>query len=305
MECGDGSLMNYIMPAAPPKISIVTPSFNQGKFLEETLLSVIGQNYPNLEYIVMDGGSTDSSADIIRKYQDKLTYWVSSPDQGQYDAINRGFARSTGEIMAWLNSDDKFTPWAFQVVSEIFSEHPEIEWLTTAYPLHWDAQGRAVSCGYNGGFGREGFFRGEHLPGCGWHSRCYVQQESTFWRRSLWERAGARLDTSFSLAGDFELWARFYKHAELYAVETPLGGFRSHSAQKTANHMEKYLEQARRAFFLHGGKPPSKAGKFIYSRVAKLINFLQRRYDRRVPTLPATKLCAYRLQEGGWKIKKT
>ena len=267
------------------------------------MLSVLGQNYPHLEYIVMDGGSTDGSAEIIRKHQDRLAHWVSAPDDGQYDAINRGFARSTGEVMAWLNSDDKFTPWALPVVGEIFAEHPEIEWLTTAFPLHWDINGRAVGCGFNGGYSREGFFRGEHLPAQGWHARGWIQQESTFWRRSLWERAGGRIDTSFSLAGDFELWARFYKFAELYAVETPLGGFRMHDAQKTGSQMEKYLEQARRAFFLHGGKPPSTFQNFTAKRLGKLARFFQRQYDKRLQIYPANKLCLHNGPEGGWRVK--
>ncbi len=293
------------MSSPLPKISIVTPSFNQAAFLEETLLSVFEQNYPALEYIVMDGGSNDGSDDIIRKYQDRLTHWESAPDKGQYDAINRGFAQSTGEVMAWLNSDDKLTPWALKVVGEIFAEHPEIEWLTTAYPMHWDIYGRATHCGYNGGYSREGFFRGEHLPFGHWHARGWIQQESTFWRRSLWERAGGGLDPSFSLAGDLELWARFYKHAELCAVATPLGGFRVHPAQKTALRAEDYSEQAKRAFLLHGGRIPSRAQNFVNGWLAKLIRFLQRRYDRRLNGLPGAKLCFHRGMEGGWNIMDT
>src|SRR5215469_5586779 len=96
-----------------PKISIVTPSFNQAEFLEETIRSVLDQNYPNLEYVVVDGGSTDGSVDIIKKYAHRLAWWVSEPDDGQYAAINKGFKHSSGEIMAWINSDDKYLPWTF------------------------------------------------------------------------------------------------------------------------------------------------------------------------------------------------
>jgi len=287
-----------------PKISIVTPSFKHGAFLEEAIQSVLNQNYPHLEYIVMDGGSNDGSVDIIRKYEDRLAHWVSAPDQGQYDAINRGFARTTGEIMAWLNSDDKYCPWAFSIVGEIFADFPEIEWLTTLYPVIWDEKGRAVELEANSGFSREGFLRGENLPGCGWYARNFIQQESTFWRRSLWERAGGRLDTSYSLAGDFELWARFNKTAELYAVGTPLGGYRRHGVQITSTRMTQYLEQAAKAFFRHGGRTPSRLQTFLLSKTAKVLRFLQRKYDHRMAAYPANKHCLYRGREGGWRIKE-
>src|SRR4029078_6980481 len=127
-----------------PRLSIVTPSFNQGQFLEETISSVFDQDYEKLEYIVMDGGSTDRSIEIIKKYSDRLTYWGSEPDQGQYAASNKGVARRTEEMMAWLNRDDKYTPWAFSVVTEIFSSFPEIEWLTSVHPVRWNEHGQAV-----------------------------------------------------------------------------------------------------------------------------------------------------------------
>jgi len=229
-----------------PTISIVTPSYNQGQFLEEAIQSVLSQDYPNLEYVVMDGGSTDASVDIIRKYESKLTYWRSAPDGGQYDAINQGFARTTGEIMAWLNSDDAYLPWTLSVVGNVFSALPEVGWITTLYPLQWDRRGRAVECGRRDGYSRHAFFRGRYVP---LFSQCpegCIQQESTFWRRSLWEQTGARVDASLRLAGDFELWARFFRCVELYGVNTPLGGFRIHPAQKTAQHLEAYSREAER-----------------------------------------------------------
>ena len=110
--------MNY------PRISIVTPSFNQGKYIEQTIQSVLSQNYPNLEYIIIDGGSTDGTVEIIKKYEQQLTYWISEPDKGQTDAINKGFAKCTGEIFNWINSDDYYSPNSLHIVAEVFSENP-------------------------------------------------------------------------------------------------------------------------------------------------------------------------------------
>ncbi|WP_322508462.1 glycosyltransferase family 2 protein, partial [Anaerolinea sp.] len=106
-------------------VNIVTPSFNQARFLEETMLSVLHQDYPHIEYIVVDGGSTDGSVDIIRRYADRLAWWVSEPDRGQTDAINKGFAHAHGEILAWLNSDDTYQPGAVRAAVEALEKHPE------------------------------------------------------------------------------------------------------------------------------------------------------------------------------------
>ena len=227
-----------------PAIAIVTPSFNQAQFLEEAIRSVLDQEYPRLEYVVIDGGSSDGSADIVRRYGDRLAYWVSEPDGGQYEAINKGFARTSGEIMAWLNSDDKYTPWTFSVVASIFSAFPEIEWLTSVFPVGWNQHGQAVAVDFTGGFSRQAFARGANFPVRGSYGRRWIQQESTFWRRSLWERAGGRLDTSLRMAADFELWARFFDHAELFGAEALLGGFRSHGDQKSVLFRDRYLAEA-------------------------------------------------------------
>ena len=238
-----------------PHISIVTPSYNQGQFLEETILSVLDQDYPNLEYIIVDGGSTDGSVDIIRRYEHRLAYWVSEPDGGQYDAINRGFARSSGDVMAWINADDKYCPWAFATVAEIFAQCPEVEWLTTASPIEWDRRGLPFNCTRVPGYTLQGL-SGYPRAGPNW-----IQQESTFWRRSLWERVGSRVDASLKWAADVELWVRFWQHAELCSTVVPLAGFRRHKAQKTSLHLEDYLDEASSILRRYGRRPPGKLGR--------------------------------------------
>lgn len=217
-----------------PRITVVTPSYNQGRFLQACMRSVLGQQYPNLEYIVIDGGSTDGSVEIIKSFEKDLAYWVSEPDAGHYDALNKGFRHATGDVFAWLNSDDMYTPWAFAVVADIFRRLPEVQWLSTIYPLFWNEADAATLCTELRGFDRLAVLR----RGIG------VQQESTFWRRSLWERAGGALDASFKLAGDLNLWARFWEHAELYGVAVPLGGIRRHGSQRHVKHFEEYMVEA-------------------------------------------------------------
>ncbi|MEW6192538.1 MAG: glycosyltransferase family 2 protein [Bacillota bacterium] len=285
-----------------PKISIVTPSYNQAPFLEEAIISVLNQAYPNLEYVIIDGGSTDGSVDIIRKYENYLTYWVSEPDAGQYDAVNKGFAKTTGDIMAWLNSDDKYTPWAFQVVGHIFSALPEVEWLTTLYPLTWDEHGQATNCHYHGGYSRRAFFRGEFLRGAGWPARGWIQQESTFWRRSLWNRAGGYVDASLRFAGDFELWARFYKYSELYGVPIPLGGFRMHAEQKTARFIKEYIREATEVFYRYGGHPYGKLGSFVRFKLLRFVPARCRPLLARLGLVYPQKVCLHKGREGGWKV---
>ena len=223
-----------------PKISIVTPSFNQDEFLEECIDSVLSQNYPNLEYVVMDGGSSDNSVAIIRKYEKYLTYWQSKPDGGQYHAINDGFRRTTGEIMAWLNSDDKYHHNAFFKIAWLFSHCQEIEWLTGRHSL-WDKNGELIDV-YTGDiplFDRASHLNGQYIEIC-------IQQESTFWRRSLWERAGGYLCADIDYAGDLELWTRFYRFAPLHMTEHLLGGYRKHGNQKTVLNPEHYFNEAKK-----------------------------------------------------------
>lgn len=221
-----------------PKISIVTASYNQGDFLEECIDSVLSQNYPNLEYIVMDGGSSDNSVEIIKKHEKYLTYWQSKPDGGQYAAIQEGFGKTTGEIMAWLNSDDKYHHHAFYKVAYLFTANENIEWLTGRHSW-WDKDGNIedIDTGPLPAYSRAKFVGKEY-------DKPWIQQESTFWRRSLWVKAGGGLRTNLKYAGDLELWTRFFRHTRLYTVDTLLGGYRRHGDQKAALSMDKYIDEA-------------------------------------------------------------
>ncbi len=286
----------------PLKISLVTPSFNQGRFIEETILSVLGQGFRDLEYLVIDGGSTDESAAIIQRYRDRLAYGCSEPDSGQYDAINKGFARTNGEVMGWLNSDDKHTPWALSIVAEIFETFPQIEWLTTLFPLRWDARGRAVRCSQRTGFSRTGFLAGENLPTGDWFSPGWLQQESTFWRRSLWERAGGKIDTRWTIAADFELWLRFFQHADLYAVDTPLAGFRNHGDQKTSQFKDEYQREALQILHEGGGRAPGYLKSSLRSAAARHCPDTLRPLAAQLGLLHPCHLCLRQRDESGWRL---
>ncbi len=241
-------------PPPWPRITVVTPCFNMVAYVEATIRSVLACDYPNLEYIVVDGGSTDGTVEVIRRYADRLTWWVSEPDHGMYDAINKGFARATGEIMAWLNADDLYAPWALRLVGDVFRTLPHVEWVSSCNPMVWDRDGLCLHCNLRGGFDRSMILRGGYLSGAPWYTEDSIQQESTFWRRSLWERAGGRVDAALSAAGDFELWLRFARHAELFGVDAPLGGFRYRPGQKTAS-LEIYLREGRQALAALGCRP--------------------------------------------------
>jgi glycosyltransferase involved in cell wall biosynthesis len=212
---------SHIANAAPaqwPKITLVTPVFNSARYLEATLRSVLSQEYPSLEYIVVDGVSTDGSLDIIRQYQSQLQSWISEPDRGMYDAINKGFVRSSGDLMGWISATDMLHPESLFVVGDVFRSFPEVEWIT-GRATGFNDVGMTVEFLRLRRWSRMRFLAGANR---------YIQQESTFWRRSLWERAGGRVDDSRRSASDFELWVRFFRHARLYTVDALIGGFRSH-----------------------------------------------------------------------------
>jgi len=211
--------------AAPPEwpaISVVTPAFRHVEFLERTMLSVLGQDYPRLEYFVMDGGSTDGSVEIIKKHASKLSGWVSEPDSGPADAINKGLARSTGGIMTWLNSDDLWMPGMLSYVAAWFAAHPEVD-VVYGHRIVVDEKDNQV------GHWTLPRHDGEMLL---WAD--YVPQETMFWRRRIWEKVGGHLDESFQFAFDWELLLRFQRAgARIVRLPYYMGCFRTHPSQKS------------------------------------------------------------------------
>jgi len=224
------------MPDHFPKISVITAVYNQAAYIEDCILSVIGQGYPDLEYIVIDGGSTDGTTDIIKKYEDKIHYWVSEKDRGLYHALHKGLSLATGEIMGWLNSDDILHRKSLFTIAEIFSQHQEVKWLQ-GYPTTIEDAGRIVfhrpPC-----YSRYFFYLKEY------HSGIFIQQESTYWRRDLWEASGAQISTDYKYAGDFELWMRFFNHAELYITQSMIGAFRvRRQGQLSKDNYQAYIAE--------------------------------------------------------------
>jgi glycosyltransferase involved in cell wall biosynthesis len=221
----------------PVTISVVTPSYNQARYIEATLQSVIDQDFAGLEYVVIDGGSNDGSVEIIQRHQEQLAYWVSEPDKGHANALNKGLAETSGEILCWLNSSDMYYPWTLRTVAQIFSELPQVEWIM-GLPTHFSSTGGPRSVG--GAF----FNVYDVLAG----NYRWIQQESVFWRRSLWERSGGRLDETLTAAADFDLWLRFFRLAPLFHVETILGGWRVHDNALGDQETGPYQREAEAVF---------------------------------------------------------
>src|SRR6266852_8605377 len=246
-----------------PKITLVTAVYNGEEYLEATMRSIVNQGYPNLEYIVVDDGSTDGTAEIIRKFERSVSVWFRQENQGLYAALNAGFARSTGEIMGWLNSSDMLQVNGLFTVGSIFRELRDMEWIT-GRPTKISATGMTIDVLPIPRWARERFLAGANK---------YVQQESTFWRRSLWERAGGRLSTEHRAEGDFELWVRFFRHARLYSVNALVGGYRLHDHALSSSNMERYNRNcdaiaAREVESLHGGRRAAlKAFRWISEAV--------------------------------------
>ncbi len=224
-----------------PLVSIVTPSFNHAVFLEETILSVLNQDYPNLEYILVDGGSTDGSLEIIQRYADRFAWWVSEPDAGQTDAINKGFARAKGEIFAWLNSDDTYLPHAISEAVEYLQQHPDVGMVYGAANFI-DEQGRVL-----------GKFPARQTDYCRLRQGyVHIPQQAAFFRAKLWHLVGP-LDPSFYFAMDYDLWVRLARVAKIVYVPRVWANFRLHGSAKTIAADDRCWPEMLRVHYRDGG----------------------------------------------------
>ncbi len=226
----------------PPLVSIITPSFNQARYLEATMQSVLAQDYPRIEYLIVDGGSTDGSVDIIKKHESKLAWWVGEKDKGQTDAINKGFARANGEILAWLNSDDTYNAGAVSAAVEYLQEHPEVGMVYS-------------DCNY---INEEGQVIGK-FPAAQTDQRrlragyVHIPQQTMFFRADLWKQVGP-LDPSFYFAMDYDLWTRIAARSQIkYLPGQTWANFRLHTSGKTIAADDRCWPEMIRVHYRDGG----------------------------------------------------
>lgn len=208
-----------------PRIGVVTPSYNQGSFIGETIDSVLSQNYPNLDYWIIDGGSTDDTTNILKSYGDRIK-WISEQDRGQGHALNKGFRRIDGDVVAFLNSDDLYLPHTLSSVAHYFHDHPDAMWLTGDHAII-DGKGQAVQgyvVKYKRMLRKQPSFRSLAVAN-------YVVQPSTFWRRGLLEEIGF-FDESLHYCFDYDFWLRAIGRHPLHVINEPLSLFRVHGRSK-------------------------------------------------------------------------
>ena len=224
-----------------PKVSIITPSFNQGRFLEDSIRSVLEQDYPNIEYIVVDGGSKDESIEIIKKYQNHFAWWVSEKDKGHADALNKGFSHATGEILAWLNSDDIYFPSAVSEAVSVLISRPQVGMVYGDANLI-DDSGVTV-----GQFASKQTSYSQMLRGS-----VHISQATTFFRAGLWRQVGP-LDLSLFFSFDYDLWVKFAKVSQILYVPKLWAKFRIHAEGKTIINDDRCYPDMLRVLEREGG----------------------------------------------------
>ena len=230
-------------PASLPLVTIVTPSFNQADYLEATIKSVLEQSYPHIEYIIMDGGSTDGSVDVIQKYAGKLRCWESAKDKGQTDAINKGFNRAKGDILAWLNSDDTYAnPNAIADAVNFLLANPEVA-MVYADCDFINEQGQVI-----GKFASRQTDYAKLRTGY-----VHIPQQTMFFRARYWKELGP-LDPSFYFAMDYDLWVRIARQAPIqYLPGKTWANFRIHTSSKTNVNDERGWKEMLRVHYRDGG----------------------------------------------------
>ena len=239
-----------------PVISIVTPSFNQAEFLEKTILSVVDQHYPALQYIIQDGGSTDGSAEIIKRYQSALKHGESREDKGQSHALNLGFHHATGEIMAYLNSDDILLPGTLSYVANYFNQHPDVD-VIYGHRILINDEDEEISRWVLPPHDSNILSLADYIP-----------QETLFWRKPIWDQVGGNIDENFRFAMDWELLLRFKKAgAKFVRVPRFLGAFRVHSEQKTSSQSKIGLNEVEQL------RMRSQGRKFSKKEISRRVRF--------------------------------
>src|SRR5258708_2916487 len=223
-----------------PKISIITPSYNQGKYIERTIKSVLSQKYPNLEYIIMDGGSTDTTVSILKKYSRKIV-WKSEKDRGQTHAINKGLRLSTGEIITYLNSDDTYQPKALEKIASFFIEHPQEKFVYGCGRLI-DTKDKKIGLYNNLEDDYHRLF-----------ASCGISQPAAFWRKELLKTVGY-FNESFRFTMDYDYWVRVSEKYTLNFLPTIIANTRIHKEAKTSEFTHKLHEEALRVGMSHYGK---------------------------------------------------
>ncbi|MCX6078716.1 MAG: glycosyltransferase family 2 protein [Chloroflexi bacterium] len=263
-----------------PLISIITPSFNQVRYIDATIRSVLDQDYPAIEYIIVDGGSHDGSVDIIQSYANKLAWWISEKDNGQTDALNKGFSQAKGEILAWINSDDTYEPGALASAAKYLTNHPETG-MVYANTNFIDETGQKI-----GRFPaaqtdyrrlRQGYV---HIP-----------QQAAFFRADLWKQAGP-LDQDFYFAMDYDLWVRLAKLAPLaYLPEQTWANFRLHNSGKTILADDRCWPEMLKVHYRDGGSIFAQivAKYYVRKLVAPILNWRRKRQMQANPNSRSVK----------------